>query len=104
MTARSVTTTNSNAWRFEPLGPHVAASTSFSSSSSGTGSGLSRRMARIVLMTAKSASGSAVMAVDEDQVAGRCLAADRLDRLVGVRAPPALGARAVGELDDHDAA
>src|SRR4051812_45970197 len=89
---------------FEPLGPQVAASTSCSSSSSGTGSGLSRRIARIVLMTAKSASASVVIAVDQDQVAGRRLAPDRLDRLVGVGAPPALGARAVGELDDHDAA
>jgi len=38
---------------FEPLGPCIAASTSASSVSSGTGSGRSRRIARQVYITSK---------------------------------------------------
>src|SRR3990172_6147292 len=44
-------------WRLPPLGAFTAASSSFQMSSSGTGSGLRRRIARWVLMASKMSTG-----------------------------------------------
>src|SRR3954452_7887261 len=55
---RSVTTTKWKPCALEPLGAHVAASTTLVRISSGTGSGLRRRMARIVAITPNSGASA----------------------------------------------
>src|SRR3954454_12774927 len=55
---RSVTTTKWKPCALEPLGAHVAASTSLVRISSGTGSGLRRRMARIAAITPNSGASA----------------------------------------------
>src|SRR5437763_13339109 len=64
-----------------PLGAHVAASTTCSSSSSGTGSGLRRRIARIVDMTSKTGASAPIAtegAAMRETLSGRAGGAPRV--------------------------